>query len=129
MARKTKVEAEETHQRILRAALDVFAAEGYERATFEDVAHRIRLTKGAVYWHFKNKPELLCELVAHMSSLQADLLSRALPPSPVSLDGLVAHFVERARLVSDSPLHLKYLRLMIGLDWSAKRITPIKRYH
>lgn len=61
MARKTKVEAEETHQRILRAALDVFAAEGYERATFEDVAHRIRLTKGAVYWHFKNKPELLCE--------------------------------------------------------------------
>ncbi|MDD2456783.1 MAG: TetR family transcriptional regulator, partial [Kiritimatiellae bacterium] len=68
MARKTKAEAEQTRLRILRAALSLFAEKGYERTTFEDVARRIRLSKGAVYWHLKSKPDLLSALVAWMSA-------------------------------------------------------------
>ncbi len=36
MARKTKADAEQTRQKILTAALDLFVAKGYERTTFED---------------------------------------------------------------------------------------------
>ena len=63
MVRKTKEEAENTRREIMNAALDVFYQKGYSRTTFEDIASRINLTKGAVYWHFKNKPELLMELL------------------------------------------------------------------
>ena len=63
MVRKTKEEAENTRREIMKAALDVFYQKGYSRTTFEDIAARINLTKGAVYWHFKNKPELLMELL------------------------------------------------------------------
>jgi len=63
MVRKTKEEAENTKREIMKAALDVFSQKGYSRTTFEDIAARINLTKGAVYWHFKNKPDLLMELL------------------------------------------------------------------
>lgn len=125
MARKTKVEAEETHQRILSAALDLFSAKGYERTTFEDVARRIRLTKGAVYWHFKSKPDLLTELIVQMSAMNLAHANRALP-SPVTLDGLVAHFVERARLVAVKPVYCKFFRLMMSLNWSTAKFAPVK---
>lgn len=63
MVRKTKEEAEQTRNAILDAALDIFCTKGYARTTFDDIAGKINLTKGAVYWHFKNKPELLIEVI------------------------------------------------------------------
>ena len=125
MARRTKAEAEKTRQRILMAALDLFAAKGYERTTFEDVAERIRLTKGAVYWHFKSKPDLLLELVTHMTDKHNEELSRMLSP-PDSPDGLVAHFVERARLLVNKPLNRKYFLMMLSMDWPSAKFAPIK---
>jgi TetR/AcrR family acrAB operon transcriptional repressor len=125
MARKTKADAEQTRKKILTAALDLFVAKGYERATFEDVARRIHLTKGAVYWHFKSKPDLLYELVANMAAMNVAQESRA-SPDPVTLDSLIAHFVERARLIAVKPAYRKFFRLMMSLDWPAAKLAPVK---
>ena len=126
MARKTKAEAEKTRQSILRAALDLFVEKGYERTTFEDVAARIRLTKGAVYWHFKNKSELFAALVADMTEKHDKQLARLLS-DPISLDGLITHFVERAHLIVSKPVNRKYFLMMLSMDWPAARFIPIKR--
>ncbi|MEI7902687.1 MAG: TetR family transcriptional regulator [bacterium] len=126
MARRTKAEAEQTRQKILKAALDLFTEKGYERTTFEDVAERIQLTKGAVYWHFKSKPDLFAELVADMTAKHNDQVTRVLP-SPVSLQGLTAHFVERARLILGKPVNRKYFQMMMSLDWPAAKFMPVKR--
>jgi TetR/AcrR family acrAB operon transcriptional repressor len=125
MARRNKVEAEETRQKILTAALDLFVAKSYERTTFEDVARRIRLSRGAVYWHFKSKPDLLTELIVQMSAMNVAQVSRMLP-APVSLDGLTAHFVERARLIAVKPAYRKFFRLMMSLDWPTAKFAPVK---
>lgn len=66
MARKTKDEAERTRRRILASALALFAKKGYEKTTLTDVAARIKMTKGAVYWHFASKEKLLVALVDEM---------------------------------------------------------------
>ncbi len=58
MARKTKAEALQTRQQIIEAARDVFHEHGVARSTLEQVACRAGLTRGAVYWHFKDKTEL-----------------------------------------------------------------------
>lgn len=126
MARRTKAEAAQTRQKILKAALDLFVEKGYERTTFEDVADRIQLTKGAVYWHFKSKPDLFAELVADMTAQHNEQVSRVLP-APVSLEGLTAHFVERARLIVGKPVNRKYFLMMLSLDWPAAKFMPIKR--
>jgi TetR/AcrR family acrAB operon transcriptional repressor len=126
MARRTKVEAEKTRLRILKAALDLFSEEGYERTTFEDVAARIGMPKGAVYWHFKTKPDLLTALVAHMSQLHTARIGRDLP-HPETLDGLVAHFVARAKLITSSPANRKYFLMMTRLDWPSAKFAPVKQ--
>lgn len=63
MARRTKKDAEETRRIILESALDIFSRKGYSRTTFEDIALQINLSKGAVYWHFKTKSDLLVALI------------------------------------------------------------------
>ncbi|MHB1297662.1 MAG: TetR/AcrR family transcriptional regulator [Gemmatimonadaceae bacterium] len=48
---------------ILDGALALFSERGYARATLNDVAERIGVTKGCVYHHFSSKEELLVELL------------------------------------------------------------------
>jgi AcrR family transcriptional regulator len=63
--RRTAAEAAETRRRVLDAALLSFAERGWERATFEYIAARIGLTRGAVHHHFPaGKDELLRVVLA-----------------------------------------------------------------
>ncbi len=59
MARKTAEEAERTRQKILASGAQVFAVSGFSCATLEIIAKQAGLSRGAVYWHFKGKEELL----------------------------------------------------------------------
>jgi TetR/AcrR family transcriptional regulator, acrAB operon repressor len=66
MARCTKEEALETRSRILDAAENVFHAQGVGRTSLDDVAQAANVTRGAIYWHFRNKSDLfdaMCERV------------------------------------------------------------------
>ncbi len=58
MVRKRKEDAELTKQRIINAARAVFLARGVSRTTLEHIATQAEVTRGAVYWHFKNKTEI-----------------------------------------------------------------------
>lgn len=58
MVRKTKEEASRTRQQIIDAAREVFHQRGVRGSTLEQVASAAGLTRGAVYWHFKDKAEL-----------------------------------------------------------------------
>ena len=58
MARRTKEEAQETRVRILDAAEGVFHEKGVANASLEDIAAAADVTRGAIYWHFKDKAEL-----------------------------------------------------------------------
>jgi TetR/AcrR family acrAB operon transcriptional repressor len=58
MVRKTKEDAELTRQGIIDAARSVFLARGVSRSTLEHIAAEAEVTRGAVYWHFKNKTEI-----------------------------------------------------------------------
>ena len=60
------MEAEKTRTRILVSALSLFVKKGYDRTTFTDIAARLKMTKGAVYWHFETKEKLLMALVDEM---------------------------------------------------------------
>lgn len=59
MARKTKEEALKTREAILDAAVQVFSVRGVSRTTLANIAKEAGVTRGAIYWHFKNKEDLL----------------------------------------------------------------------
>ncbi|MDP2007444.1 MAG: TetR family transcriptional regulator [Rubrivivax sp.] len=58
MARKTKEEAQATRSSILDAAEVLFQAQGVSRTTLHEIATAAGVTRGAVYWHFKDKSDL-----------------------------------------------------------------------
>ncbi len=69
MVRKTKEEAQETRDRILKAAADLFYEKGVSKTTLEDIAEAASLTRGAIYWHFKNKLDLFSALHEQMHGI------------------------------------------------------------
>jgi|HigsolmetaAR206D_1030411.scaffolds.fasta_scaffold05153_2 Transcriptional regulator len=76
--RRTKAEAEQTREAVLDAAAEVFFEHGAERATLEQIARRAGVTRGAIYWHFKDKAEVLKALRESTRLPQEDLLEHAL---------------------------------------------------
>lgn len=58
MARRTKEDADATRSRLLDAAEGVFLEKGVSRASLNDIAAAAGATRGAIYWHFKDKLDL-----------------------------------------------------------------------
>lgn len=69
MARKTKAEAEQTRHRIVASARQVFSRAGVTNTSLEEVAREAGVTRGAVYWHFKNKADLFLAVRAETGRL------------------------------------------------------------
>lgn len=58
MARRTKAEAAATREMLLDAAEAIFLEHGVARTSLEQIARHAGMTRGAVYWHFRNKADL-----------------------------------------------------------------------
>ncbi len=67
MVRKTREDAQETRESILNAAEDCLLELGVARTSLEAIATRAGVTRGAVYWHFKNKAEVVDEVINRVS--------------------------------------------------------------
>ncbi|MDO6461294.1 TetR family transcriptional regulator [Granulosicoccaceae sp. 1_MG-2023] len=59
MSRKTKEEAAQTYNALLDSATLLFTRRGVMQTTLQDIARQANLTRGAVYWHFKDKDDLI----------------------------------------------------------------------
>jgi TetR/AcrR family transcriptional regulator, fatty acid metabolism regulator protein len=56
-------------ERILDAALDVFAEHGYQQATVDDIASSARTSKGGIYFHFPGKDAIFLALLDRSANL------------------------------------------------------------
>ena len=118
--RRTKAEAEETRQTILRIALEVMVERGYSGAVLEEIAERAGLTRGAIYWHFTGKEAIYLELVDQMHTLITGVIDSALQAEGSALD--------RARNLTTRILENFFtnnlFRLFIELTWFKKEQDP-----
>ena len=58
MVRRTKEDALATRSSLLDAAERLFQAKGVSRTSLNDIALEAGTTRGAIYWHFKDKADL-----------------------------------------------------------------------
>ena len=56
---------DEKREAVLRTAVHLFLEQGYHRATLNEVAERLNITKPALYNYFRSKDEILFECWAH----------------------------------------------------------------
>jgi AcrR family transcriptional regulator len=54
--------ADLTHQRLIRAALELFSSRGYHDTTTAQIAKKAGVAEGTIYRHFSSKQQLLNEL-------------------------------------------------------------------
>lgn len=80
----------ETKQRILDIALDLFSQNGFSAVSIRDICKRVGIKESSVYYHFKNKQTIFKELLQHFETIAADLmfqLEEALEAAPNTSDG------------------------------------------
>lgn len=75
MARRTKVEARETRLQVLDAAELVFSQKGGTNTSLNEIAIAAGVTRGAIYWHFKNKYDRIGTLLERVKLPLDDMLA------------------------------------------------------
>jgi len=86
MVRRTREAAAATREQLLDAAERVFRDRGVTRTSLAEVAAEAGLTRGAVYWHFRDKADLfaaLCQRATSPMDTLAERASEATDGSPI----------------------------------------------
>lgn len=112
--RRTKEDADKTREAILMAALDVFYKKGVSRATLADIAKEAGVTRGAVYWHFKDKIDLFLQLDKYMTRTRRFIPEYWSDESITSLPDLRQRVIDRLMTFFDDPIVHKFQILIFS---------------
>ena len=97
MARRTKEEAQATRERLLDAAEMLFQAQGVSQTTLQQIAQAANATRGAVYWHFKDKSDVVAAMVNRVTLPTEAMAARGEEASGDPLETLRACAVHALR--------------------------------
>jgi AcrR family transcriptional regulator len=118
--RKTKEDAAQTRQLVLDTALTVFSRKGYAATTLDDIAKEASLTRGAIYWHFKDKAELYSVLIQETSAQVYTTSANILAQSGSPLEKLQRYLIWQLEAVeTDAPY-----RAIVELMLFKSEVTP-----
>lgn len=119
--RRTKAEAKETRQQILLAAEKVFYEKGVAHASMEDVARAAGVTRGAIYWHFANRADLVLELYNSLPMPQEDLIARELEAENADVFGVLERVGrEWLELLATDEHRQRILSILLRCDTSGE---------
>jgi AcrR family transcriptional regulator len=108
-----------TRAAVLTAAAELFAERGYPHTSIADVAERVGMTPGAVYFHFRDKKDMAIEVVRELFRRWLALTERVreeghppLQTARVLMDKLVGTFLEDVFVIAGTRLQAE--RSLIG---------------
>jgi AcrR family transcriptional regulator len=92
--------ANDTKERILGAALEMFSQNGYAGTNIRELSASLGLVKSGVYKHYESKEAIWNALLDEMIAYYEEHFGSAehLPPAPDSLDGLVEMTMRMVKL-------------------------------
>ncbi len=82
MSPSTRRDGEATRQRLLRAALELFTANGFRATTTPEIAERAGVAEGTIYRHFSGKEHLLNEVYRAAHRWASGLVAEIDSPHP-----------------------------------------------
>ncbi len=114
-------------QRILTTAAELFGERGYDAVSLEDVAERLDVTKGSLYYYFPSKDELATAAIealgAEWTARLSQLPAARTGPAAVRLRALVREHVAIA--VREYPAALRLF--LVPREWPAAQRARIKQ--
>jgi TetR/AcrR family acrAB operon transcriptional repressor len=101
MVRRTKEEAQETRNRLLDAAEVLFQAQGVSQTSLQQIAHQAGATRGAIYWHFKDKAALFNAMMERVRlPLEAEVAKVALGDVADPMEDVERMMIEALKLMT-----------------------------
>lgn len=121
--------SEERTDQILDAASEVFVEKGFQKARMDDIAEKSGLSKGALYWYFKSKDDIILEIFERIFSREAEDLEGLISSEDTASDQLL-EYTDRVikdvnRLLRFAPLAYEFLSLAFRHKFFQ---TAFKRY-
>lgn len=99
--------AENTKERIMETALELFAEKGYLGTSMNDIAKQLGFTKAALYKHYTSKQEILNRIVERMNEMDYERAKQFEMPEG-NLAEIVAAYqktpIEKVSCVQQSPV-------------------------
>jgi AcrR family transcriptional regulator len=99
--KKTKEAVLITKKQIIEKAVELFIQNGFSKTTLDEIAQHTNVTRGAIYWHFKDKLDIVNELIETQHENLAQLLSDLFSEDSSSfnkiqkiIEEIVHHFFE-----------------------------------
>jgi AcrR family transcriptional regulator len=111
--RRTRADGELSRERILDAAAEIAAERGYEGASIALVSAKSGLPASSIYWHFKNKDDLIAAVIGR--SFGDWLAAWQVPDEGAPRERLVGLALQIAKALLDSPDFIR-LGLMLALE-------------
>lgn len=104
MVRRTKEEAQETRHRLLDAAEVLFQAQGVSQTSLQQIAQHAGATRGAIYWHFKDKADLFNAMMDRVTlPLEAAAQKVAGGPDADPVEDVERMMVEALKQMTSDP--------------------------
>lgn len=108
-----QAQREASIEKLRAAGLSLFVSQGYRHTTVEQIAETAGLTKGSVYFYFRNKEGLLHRLLDRVEEIVADgMAARIAAAGPDAADKIVAFVHGQAALGITRAEHVLLLILM-----------------
>ena len=121
-----------TRASLLESALDIMSEKPFASVSMTEIARGVDLSKGALYWHFKNKHDLLVGVVENMNAKVEEELAASLA-SLESVGGLRAYYREQLEKSARSEEFRKMHQLMLRREeWPKElreRVLDIVKRH
>ena len=124
--------SEETRAKILEAALKLFSARGYNKASVDDICKEAGISKGAFYHHFKSKQALFLALLDGWLQFVDNAIDaskdKTVPETFMQMTQAFPYIFESAG--DGLPMFLEFW-LQASRDkkiWEAS-VAPYRRYH
>jgi AcrR family transcriptional regulator len=118
--------------RVLSAAVELFAEQGYDGTSVSQVITRAGVAKGGFYHHFASKETLLYEvygdLIGRQLAAMDEILSRGLPPAQ-TLRALIRDLVESTAASARPALVFWREMHRLGDERTAQYRQQRRRYH
>jgi AcrR family transcriptional regulator len=80
--------SEERRSQILDAATQVFSKKGFDHARMDDIVQETGLSKGALYWYFKSKDDIIFGIIDRIFQHEFKELREVVKDTATAADGL-----------------------------------------
>ena len=112
-----------TKERILEAALNLFARDGYAGVSMADIAGELGITKGALYRHYAGKRDIFESILRRMEERDAENAeNNGVPAEPIGqgaasyrdteIDSVIAYSEAMFRYWTENPLASAFRRML-----------------